>query len=59
MEKQQRVRTTCSLKATQLAGKIKTDGKTVDYDCIATASQDLTNANANITLNRCKYGNSR
>ena len=45
------VRTTCSLKATKLAGKIKTDGKTVDYDCTATASQDLTNANANITLN--------
>jgi hypothetical protein len=45
------VRTTCSLKATQLAGKIKTDGKTVDYDCTATASQDLTNAKANITLN--------
>jgi len=44
------VRTLCSLKATQLAGKIKEDGKTVDYDCSATASQDIT-ADTNITLN--------
>lgn len=45
------VRTTCLLKEQKLIDKEYEEGKTVNYICDATASQDLTNLNPNITLN--------
>ena len=44
------LRTLCSLKATQLAGKNYTEGKTVDYECDATASRDISDGKVNIAL---------
>ena len=44
------LRTLCSLKATRLAGLSEPEGRTVDYECEATASRDITDGKVNITL---------
>ena len=45
------IRTICLLEEPKLIDKLPSEGKTVNYNCEATTSKDLTNINPNITLN--------